>query len=105
MNKHAFEDFIHAGNVEGSGKAASYVRALDLLAKMLRAHSFGFSDCLEIWEVDSPVRLQELYHLVRAETSKGPSSKWNLEGIPTSYLQKGYCSAAIKSYQDFLRQK
>jgi putative restriction endonuclease len=104
MNKHAFEDFIHAGNLEGSGKASSYVRALDLLAKMLGAHSFGFSDCVKIWEVDSPVRLQELYHLVRAETSKGPSSKWNLEGIPKSYLQKGYCSAALKSYQQFLNQ-
>ena len=105
MIKHAFEDFIHEGNVEGSGKASSYVRALDLLSIMLAAHSFGFSDCVKIWDVDSPVRLQDLYLLVRAETKKGPSSKWNLEGIPQSYLQKGYCSAAIKSYRQFLYQR
>ncbi|MCP5079375.1 MAG: hypothetical protein GY951_15130, partial [Psychromonas sp.] len=30
------------------------------------------------------------------------ASEWSLEGVPPSYLQKGYCSAALKSYQEFL---
>ena len=41
MNKQKFEDYIHAGNIPGSGKASSYVRALDLLSEMLKAHPMG----------------------------------------------------------------
>jgi len=44
MNKQEFEDYIHSGNVPGSGKASSYVRALDLLSEMLKAHPMGFAD-------------------------------------------------------------
>ncbi|MFT5116209.1 MAG: putative restriction endonuclease [Parasphingorhabdus sp.] len=36
------------------------------------------------------------------ESKKGDESVWNTNGIPTSYLQNGYCSAALKSYQAFL---
>lgn len=102
MNKHAFEDFIHAGNVKGSGKASSYVRALDLLSEMLRAYPMGFADCQKIWSVSSTERLESLYQLTRIEGNKGAQSKWNLPGIPKSYLQNGYCSAALKSYIQFL---
>ena len=35
MLKNAFSDFIFATNTDGSGKAASYVRALDMLGPIL----------------------------------------------------------------------
>ncbi len=100
--KPAFSGYIHAENIEGSKKAASYIRALDLLSQMIESNSFGFEDCKNIWEVKSVERLHELYLFVLNEAKKGEVSPWNIEGIPTSYLQKGYCSAALRSYQEFL---
>ena len=38
MLRQAFTDFIFATNTDGSGKAASYVRALDMLGPILTAH-------------------------------------------------------------------
>jgi len=36
--RQAFADFIFATNTDGSGKAASYVRALDMLGPILTKH-------------------------------------------------------------------
>jgi len=102
MFKEPFSKHIHATNVEGSKKAASYIRAIDLLNEMIQAEPFNFGDCKNIWTVSSVERLQELYLFVLMESRKGDESAWNIKGIPTSYLQNGYCSAAIKSYQEFL---
>jgi len=101
-NKEAFNQFIHSSNADGSGKASSYIRALDLLCEMLQVHSCGFDDCKNVWSVLSVDRLQALYLHVLAEARKKDASVWNIQGIPKSYLQSGYCSAALKSYQEFL---
>lgn len=99
--KQAFSRYIHATNITGSNKAASYIQALNWLSKMLTTVPLGFKDCMDIWSVDSVDRLHELYLFVLQEARKGNDSAWNIGGIPTSYLQKGYCSAALKSYQEF----
>ena len=36
--KQSFSDFIFATNTDGSGKASSYVRALDMLGPILTKH-------------------------------------------------------------------
>ena len=36
--RQSFSEFIFATNTDGSGKAASYVRALDMLGPILTAH-------------------------------------------------------------------
>ena len=36
--KQAFREFIYSTNTDGSGKAASYVRALDMLGPILTKH-------------------------------------------------------------------
>jgi len=69
---------------------------------MLKVESFGFDDCKEIWAIESVDRLHDLYLLVLGEARKQDASAWNIQGIPKSYLQKGYCSAALKSFQEFL---
>ena len=38
MLRQSFTDFIFATNTDGSGKAASYVRALDMLGPILTNH-------------------------------------------------------------------
>lgn len=100
--KEGFTQFIHSTNVEGSNKASSYVLALDWLNKMLEAEPLGFEDCSNVWTVSSVERLHELYLLVLEEAREKDASIWNIEGVPKSYLQNGYCSAALKSYQEYL---
>ena len=36
--RQSFQEFIFSTNTDGSGKAASYVRALDMLGPILTAH-------------------------------------------------------------------
>ena len=38
MLRQSFTDFIFSKNTDGSGKAASYVRALDMLGPILTKH-------------------------------------------------------------------
>ena len=40
--RQAFTDFILASNTDGSGKAASYVRALDMLGPILTEYDTDF---------------------------------------------------------------
>jgi putative restriction endonuclease len=69
---------------------------------MLAAIPKGFADCVDIWNVRSVARLQELYEVANAEKHLGAKSCWNLRGIPPSYLQNGYCTAALREFQNFL---
>lgn len=100
--REAFSKYIYDTNREGSSKASSYIKALDWLSKMILVEPFGFDDCKNIWSVGSVERLHYLYLFVLKEARKKDASKWNIDGIPKSYLQNGYCSAALKIYQEFL---
>ena len=102
--KSNFTKYLHSTNVSGSGKAASYLRALELLEGMLRAVPLGFEDCRDIWAVDSVERLVALRERVSEEQRRREASPWVLEGIPVSYLRDGYCSAALTQLIEFLTQ-
>lgn len=97
-----FKTYLESQSSQRTGKAASYVRALDLLSQMLHADPKGFSDCQSIWSVRSIRRLQDLYRLAKEQQRLGPNSTWNLERLPPSYLGDGYCSAALRQFQNFL---
>jgi hypothetical protein len=71
--KEAYSEFVHATNVEGSGKASSYIRALDLISEMLQIQSFGFGDCIDIWHVTSLNRINALRDLVVVQMHAGIS--------------------------------
>jgi len=105
MHKSSYSKYINSTTQAGSNKAASYVRALDLLCMMLEVEEFTFQDCKNIWSVDSSDRIHALYECVLLEGRKGVSSTWNIQGIPISYLRDGFCSAALKSYEAFLVEK
>jgi putative restriction endonuclease len=100
--KELFKLHLESQNSQKTGKAASYVRALDLLSGMLRAVPKGFADCLDIWNVHSVSRLQALYEVANEQKHLGTKSCWNISGIPPSYLQNGYCTAALREFQNFL---
>jgi hypothetical protein len=82
--KAQFKAYLESRSSTKTGKAGSYVKALDLLARMLGAVPKRFGDCVDIWNVRSVSRLQELYEVVNAEKHLGAKSCWNLAGIPTS---------------------
>ncbi len=100
--KDLYSTYIHEVNISGSGKASSYIRALDILSEMLRSRPFGFEDCIDIWNITSLKRIAELRDLVAIEQSKGMNSEWLSGDIAPSYLTKGYCKAALSSYSKYL---
>lgn len=86
-------------NIEGSGKASSYITALRLLDGILKRRSlFGQHDFWSIESVDTSGRLYE-YAL---ENQKKAGSEFLQPDLPPSYGRSGCYSAALKSYQEFL---
>lgn len=102
--KETFKTHLYETNQSGSGKANSYLRALDLLSEMLKEEPFSFSDCIDIWSVDSPERLLSLRDFVLKEQKRGSASPWVCDEIPVSYLRDGYCSAALTQLVEFFSQ-
>lgn len=105
LKRSGFITYIFESNISGSGKASSYLRALDLLSEMLQIKAFGFDDCVDIWAVTSLHRLAELKALVTTEQSKKGGSEWLNLGIPKSYLLNGYCKAALSCFEKYLLEK
>ncbi|MCB1205438.1 MAG: HNH endonuclease [Verrucomicrobiae bacterium] len=102
--KDLFRAYLETDELPGSGRATSYVRALDLLSEMLKQAPMGFSDCIAIWESISLGRMEKLYRVVRQQTRDWEASPWRLKGLPPSYLRNGFCSAALSSYLRFLSE-
>ncbi len=104
FTKNQYSEYLYKTNISGSGKATSYIRALELLSDMLMIHPFGFDDCIDIWNVTSLQRTSQLKALVATEQKKKTSSVWLSGGIAPSYLVNGYCKAALSSYAKFLAE-
>lgn len=101
MLKEDFETYLQEENLAGSGRASSYLKALQWLRQMLEIQSYGFDDCVDIWSIESDGRLTELRTAVLEEQKK-KASPWITDGIPVSYLRNGYCAAALTQLIDFL---
>lgn len=102
MLKDQFSAYLKNTNAKSSGKANSYINAIDLVCRMIDHKAQGFEDCRNVWSTTSPERLQALYHFLIEQQKIGTSSPWVITGIAPSYLKNGFCSAAIRSYQEFL---
>ncbi|MEL0658676.1 hypothetical protein V6255_05925 [Psychromonas arctica] len=86
MIKNAFTDYIKATNLNGSQKANSYIKALDILSSLIKHEPYGFNDCKDIWKVESVERLYQLYVFVLQQSKKKDNNLWEIEGIAKSYL-------------------
>ncbi len=91
--------YVNEQNVEGSNKASSYIRALDLLDGIVsRIHLFDLPD---FWSVKTVDEIEKLYqHALHFQKKEG--SPFLRDGLPPSYGRNGYYSAALKSYREFL---
>ena len=103
MIKQDFQDFIFSTNTDGSGKAASYVRALDMLGPILTRHyPCPFIINGSMWHSFSLADIQAIYKWVCEEMKKGEASPVLADFVSPSYWTKNFCSAAIRAYGEFM---
>ena len=94
-----FKEFILATNAKGSGKASSYLRALDMLGEILALSKGPFAQLANIWGESSPSLIEKLYEYILVEQKSGIIFQTD---HASSYWKGGYYSAALKSYRNFL---
>ena len=93
-----FSSEIHA---EGSNTAPSYVKALKKIDTALHLHSNLLSPNESVWDIRDVERLAALYEFVKKEQKKDNGGVFCDEPAQ-SYWRKGFCSAAIKDFSQFL---
>jgi putative restriction endonuclease len=97
--KDEYAQYIRERNIEGSNKASSYIRALDLLDEILRRSPLF--DCPAFWTIDSVTTIDRLYEFALANQAR-EGSVFLHDSLPPSYGRNGYYSAALKSFKEFL---
>lgn len=93
--------YIQKNSVEGSGTAHSYVRALDMLGLVLKNRTTEFTHHSDIWSIQIPETIEQLYEFILNEQRKKESGIFSGH-TPSSYWEGGYYSAALGSYKNFL---
>ena len=93
-----FSSEIHA---EGSNTAPSYVAALKKIDTALHQHGVFLAPDESVWEIRDVERLAALYEFVKGEQKKDDGGVFCNEPSK-SYWKKGFCSAAIKDFSQFL---
>jgi putative restriction endonuclease len=96
-----FAKYMILHNQDGSNKATSYIRALELLGPILSNSSSRFSHCSDIFAIESIPIIDELYKYVIEQQSYGDVGIFNSKDKP-SYWRSRFYSAALKSYKEFL---
>ena len=94
----AFSSEIHA---EGSNTAPSYVAALKKIDTALHLHNIFLAPTETVWEIRDVERLAELYKFIKIEQKKEDGGIFCNEPSK-SYWKKGFCSAAVKDFSQFL---
>ena len=102
MLKQTFRDFVFSTNTDGSGKAASYVRALDMLGPILTRHYPRPIVKGSMWHEFTLADLEAIHKWICAETKKGVASPALADFESPSYWTKNFCSAAVRAYKEFM---
>ena len=100
--KQEFRDFIFATNTDGSGKASSYIRALDMLGPILTRHYPSPVVKGSMWHSFSTADIHAIYRWICSEMKKGSGSPVLADFESPSYWTKNFCSAAVRAYGEFL---
>lgn len=100
--RQSFTDFIFSTNTDGSGKAASYVRALDMLGPILTKHYPVKIINGSMWQNFTLPEVHGIYDWICVEMKKGSASPVLADFESPSYWTKNFCSAAVRAYGEFL---
>ncbi len=91
-----FIQHLKSTNKEGSGKASSYVRALDILDELINEGKIQAPS--SVWSLRAPADLKKLDTFV-AEQQKTQNGVF--KDTPRSYWESGFYSAALRHLKDF----
>lgn len=94
----SFSSEIHA---EGSNTAVSYVAALNKIDTALHMHKVFLSPNESVWDIRDIERLFKLYEFIKGEQKKVDGGVLR-EEPSQSYWRKGFCSAAVNDFSQFL---
>jgi len=97
----SFVAYMRAENAEGSNRASSYIRAIELLDSILSRKAPKELRAASIWAISSAKHIQALYELALEHQKLGQDGLFKGEE-PSSYWKQNFCSAALKSYKEFL---
>lgn len=99
--KNEYGQYLFERNRQGSNKASSYIKALELLADILKQPSSLSQSKIDFWSIDSLDDIEVLYQLA-LKHQKDKNSDFQNPDFPPSYGRNGYFSAALRSYGEFL---
>ena len=66
-----YSEYMRERNVQGSGQASSYIRALDLLVPILAKPKSKFAHFPNLWEIQSSTQISALYEYVLEQQRLG----------------------------------
>lgn len=104
MLRSAFQEFIYATNTDGSNKADSYIRALNMLGPILTKHYPKPIINGSMWHEFSVEELADIYAWLCTEARAARGGKEDVikDFKSKSYLLKSFCSAAVLAYSKFM---
>ncbi len=92
--------FARENQAKGSGTAHSYVTAINKIDVAL--HNARLLDKADsVWDIHDNKKLLELYNFINGEKKKPDGGIFRNDPSP-SYWKKGFCSAAVKKFVQFL---
>ena len=97
------DDYLHFvadNHALGSGTAQSYVTAINKLENALHQANM-LSPTQSLWNIYDTIFLAKLYEFVKKEQKKEDGGIFHNE-TSKSYWQKGFCSAALKQWSQFI---
>ena len=72
-HKEAFSHYIREASTDGSNRASSYIRAIDLLDDILTRKAADLLDAPSLWTLSSPTKVHQLYEFVLEQQRLGES--------------------------------
>ncbi len=101
--KKEFTQFILENNRDGSRKAPSYIRAIDLLGGIFAKHPHLQKRYGDVWSISDVELIDELYQFVlEQQKAYHKATGIFVDETPVSYWRDRFCSAALRSYKEFL---
>lgn len=104
MLRKSFEKFVHETNTDGSNKADSYIRALDMLGPILTKHYPRPIVNGSMWHTFTTQELMDIHAWLcnEAKAARGGKMEVINDFKSKSYLVGNFCSAAVKAYAEFM---
>ena len=96
-----FEKHLDLTAAKNSGKISSYVGALNWLDRILQK-SIGPFSATNLWQETSPTAIEAIRQYVAGQKQLG--SFGIFASTQSSYLDGGFCNAALRAYTQFLIQ-